>query len=118
MDRGPDTATFDGWIALAFMPRDEEQDPVAGGYCALQRPIDRIPGAIEGMAMQVEHSVGLDASRSKATVPAAVERCVTNIFDPFWRKLRRPRWLDATRGLGRQRQRTGFNYGRISLIAR
>lgn len=62
MDRGADPAAFNGWVAPALMARDEEQNPVAGRNRALQRPVDRIPGAVEAVPVQVEHPVGLDAA--------------------------------------------------------
>ena len=85
MDYGADSAACNGWIALAFMARNQEQNPVARGNRALQRPVDRVPGAVETMPMQVEHPVGLDPAGPEAPVPAAVERCLTKIFDPLWR---------------------------------
>lgn len=85
MDYGADSATFNRWIALALMARDQQQDPVAGRDRSLQRPVDRIPGAIKSVPMQVEHSVGVNPTRPEAPVPAAVERCLTKSFDSFWR---------------------------------
>jgi hypothetical protein len=51
------------------MPGDQQYDPVTSGNCALQRVIDRRPGAIEVMAMKVERPVRADVSRAQALVP-------------------------------------------------
>lgn len=85
MDSGPNSSPFERRIGFAFMARDQQQNPVSGRNCALQRPIDRIPGAIKAVPMQVEHSVGIYPAGPEPPVPAAVERCLTKVFGPFWR---------------------------------
>lgn len=67
------SAPFERRLALPFMAGNQEQNPIAARNRALQRPIDRFPGAIEAVAVQVERPVGLDLAGLQAPVPSAIE---------------------------------------------
>ena len=69
---GTDFPALNGRFSLALMPRNQQQNPVAGRDRALKCPVDRIPGAIEAMTMQVEDPIWVDPSQAKPAVPAAV----------------------------------------------
>ena len=73
MNGRPDPAPFQRRLALAFMPGDQEQNPVARGDRAFQCAVDRVPCPIKIMPVQVEGSIGLDPPRPQAAIPAAVE---------------------------------------------
>lgn len=60
MDSGPDPAAFERRFSPPFMARDQKENPVLGCNCSLQRSVDRFPGQIKTMAVEIEHSVGLD----------------------------------------------------------
>jgi hypothetical protein len=74
VDRGADAASLDGLIARPMVAGDEKHDPVAGADCLVQSEVDRVPGAIEIHAVQVEHAVRGDGSGTQPPVPRAVER--------------------------------------------
>ena len=61
--RGPDPAPLQWRIALALMAGNQQQNPVTRGYGAFQRVIDRGPGAIEAVTMEIEDPVGFDPTR-------------------------------------------------------
>jgi hypothetical protein len=58
--RGANPTAFQRQFALALMPRDQQQNPVTGGNRPLQSSVDRLPSAIEAVAMQIQRSVRLD----------------------------------------------------------
>src|SRR5688572_13333140 len=60
VDRGPDPPSLDGRLAWPLMAGDQQHDAVAGGDRLLQDGVDRAPGTVEIMAVQVEDSVGGD----------------------------------------------------------
>ena len=70
----PDTPPFQRWFALALVTGDEEQDTVASDDRALQRAVDRLPGPIEIVSVEVDDPVGLDGSGTQAAIPTAVKR--------------------------------------------
>ena len=72
--RGANPAAFQRRFPLALMPRDKQQYPVSGGNRPLQSAVNRLPCAIEAVAMQIQRPVRLDPARPKSPVPAAVER--------------------------------------------
>ena len=74
MNGGPDAPPFERRLSLALMPRDEEQDAVAGRDRTLQCPVDRVPRPIQAVPVKVHDPVGLDAARAQAAVPAPIER--------------------------------------------
>lgn len=59
MHRGPDSAPFERRIALALMAGYQQQDAVARRNRPFQRPVDRLPGPIQAVAMEIEDPVGL-----------------------------------------------------------
>ncbi len=73
VDRGANPAAHDRRIAPSLMPGNQQYDAVPRGNGALQHMIDRGPGTIEVMAMEVEGAVGADISRSQALIPRPVE---------------------------------------------
>lgn len=73
VNRGADAPALDGWIAGPMMAGDQQQDAIAGADRPLERAIDRLPGGVEGHAVEVEHAVRLDRAAAKPLVPAAVE---------------------------------------------
>lgn len=74
VNRSPDLPSLDGRIAGPVMPSNQEHDTVTSGDGLLQPAVDRGPCAVEAMAVQVEHPIGLNRARAKAPVPARVER--------------------------------------------
>ena len=74
VDRGPDFPALDRRIARPVVPRDQEYDALAPGDGSLQPAVDRGPGAVEIVAVQIEHSIRLGRAGTKAPVPARVER--------------------------------------------
>ena len=73
MDGGADSAPLDRRLAPALMAGNQQQDAVSGGDGLLERSVDRFPGAVEIVAVEVERAIGLDAARAESLVPAAVE---------------------------------------------
>ena len=80
VNRRPDPASLDRWIAGPGMAGDQQDDALAGGDCPLEAAIDRAPCLVEIEAVQIEHHVGLDRARAKAPVPAGIERCAMQIL--------------------------------------
>lgn len=72
--RGANPAAFQRRFALALMPSDQQQNPVSGGDRPLQSTVNRLPCAIQAVAMQIQRAVRLDPARTKSSVPAAVKR--------------------------------------------
>lgn len=72
---GSPNPTANEWrIPLAFMAGYQQQHPFAGSNRLLQRSVDRFPGPVEAVAMEVENPVGIDPASADAPVPAAVQR--------------------------------------------
>jgi hypothetical protein len=69
----PDPAALDRWIAGPVMAGDQQDDALAPGNGPLKPAVDRLPGTVEGEAVEVEHAVRLDFSGPKAPVPACVQ---------------------------------------------
>lgn len=84
MDGGPDSSPLERRIAPSFMAGDEEQDPVSGTNRALQRAVDRLPCAVEAVAVQIERSVGLDPAAAQAPIPSAIKRRLQVGLGPNW----------------------------------
>jgi hypothetical protein len=74
MHGGADPSSRHRRLAAPFVTGNEQKHAVAGGNRLLQREIDRGPCTIEVVAMEIEHSIGLDAPAAKAPVPAPVKR--------------------------------------------
>jgi hypothetical protein len=68
-----ESAAYDRRLTASLVPGDQQDDPVTRRNGALQRIIDRRPGAVEVMAMEVERAIRADISRSQALVPRSVE---------------------------------------------
>ena len=67
-------------VARPVVAGDEQHDPVARADRALQPTIDRLPGGVEGHAVEIENAVRLDAPAPQALVPTAVEGSLANRF--------------------------------------
>ena len=74
MDRRADTAPLNRRVARPMMPRDEEDDAVAGIDGLLEGMVNHGPGALKVKAVKVHHPVGRDRPGTQFLVPAAVER--------------------------------------------
>jgi len=72
MHDGANSAAHDWRFALALMPCNQKQNPVASGNRSLQRSIDFFPCSIQAMAMQIEYSVRLHPAGSQTAIPAAI----------------------------------------------
>ena len=70
---GADAASLDGRLAGAGMAGNQQHDAVAALDGLLQAPVDRGPGAVQRVAMEIDGAVGLDRPFGEAPVPAAVE---------------------------------------------
>lgn len=85
MHHSPNFAAFQRWFPSALMPGDKEQHSVASRNRPFERAVDRQPGVIETMTVEVEDPVGLDPSGTEAPIPLPVERRLVKVFDPFRR---------------------------------
>ena len=96
----PDSTPFERRLAPSLMTRDQEQDPVARGDRSLQRPVDRLPGAVQAVAVEVQRAIRLDPSRPQPLVPASVKRGRLKSFGPNWIRFSRPNRRNAPLGVG------------------
>src|SRR5205085_639297 len=71
---GADPAALDWRVTRPMMPGDQQHDTVARGDGSLQRLVDRVPGTVEGLAVQIDDAVGLHRALAQRLVPAAVQR--------------------------------------------
>jgi hypothetical protein len=78
VDRGADLAALDRRLSRAMMTGDQQHDALAAGDGVAKPAVDRPPRAVEGHAVEVEDSVGLDNAVTQPPVPAAVERVARN----------------------------------------
>jgi hypothetical protein len=62
MDDRPDPAALQRRFALPLMTRDKQQNPVSCRNRPLQRMIDRLPGSLKTMAVQIKRSIGCDSA--------------------------------------------------------
>ena len=76
VNRGANPPPFEARLAASFMARNEEQNPVARRDRSLQRMVDRFPGAVEAVAVEVERPVRVNSPGPKAPIPAAIQRGV------------------------------------------
>ena len=53
MHGGANSPSFERRLALSLMPGDEEQDAITSGDRALKPPVDRLPCAVEAVAVEV-----------------------------------------------------------------
>lgn len=80
MHGSPYSTSLERRLATALMAGDQQHHAVAGACCPIEPSIDRLPGSIEAVAVQVEDHVGFDPPRGKAPVPAAVKRSLLKAF--------------------------------------
>ena len=73
VDRSPDGAAADRWLARAPVTGDQEDEPLTAGDRLLERAVDRPPGAVQGQSMQVDDTIGRHTAAGEPAVPAAVE---------------------------------------------
>ena len=59
MDRRPDLATLDGRLARSVVTGDEQDEAIPGIFGTFKRKVDRSPGAVEGVAVEIDDAVGL-----------------------------------------------------------
>ena len=74
VDRGANAPALDRGIARPGMTGDQQQHPFAVNDGGVQRPVDRLPGAGEVVAVQVDDAVGLHRPGLQLPVPARIER--------------------------------------------
>lgn len=88
MDGGADLSALDWRLTRSMMARHQEQDPVACLFSSFERGIDSIPRRVKVHPMQVNNTIGPDATRAELAIPCAVER-------PARSDRRRHDWLHA-----------------------
>ena len=71
---GADPAAFDRRFARPSMAGDQQYYPVAAPNRLLNSPIDRRPGAIEVVAVEIDDPIGFDCPSLEPPIPASVER--------------------------------------------
>ena len=74
MNGGSNSTAFQRRLAFALMPRDQEQNSFPCCNGSLQSSIDRLPGPVQRMAMQVEHAIRLQAAVAQFPVPTSIQR--------------------------------------------
>ena len=74
VDRCTDAAPLNRRVARPMMPRDEEDDAVAGIDRLLEGTVNHGPGALKVKPVKIDHPVGRDGAGTQFLVPAAVER--------------------------------------------
>ncbi len=105
--RGPDSATGYGRLARTMVPSDQQQDTIPPGNCLIKRAVDRCPGAVQRVAVEIESSVRLDCSGSQPPLPVSVQRAM----DGGARSRRR--WRGACRrNSGLHPRWSGFDFHR------
>lgn len=62
VDGSADAAPLDRRIAGPLMAGDQEDDAFAVNDRLLQRPVDRLPGAIEVVTVEIDDPVGADVA--------------------------------------------------------
>lgn len=72
LDRGTNPPANERRIALTPMPGDEQYQPVTAGNRLLETAIDRPPGGIEAMPVQIDHPVRRDGALRQSPIPAAI----------------------------------------------
>jgi hypothetical protein len=80
MHGGSYSPSLERRLSLTLMPGDQQHHPVAGGNCAIQPFVDRLPGSVEAVAMEVEDHFRFDPPRPKSAIPAAIERRILQAF--------------------------------------
>jgi len=107
MHGGPNPAALQRRFALALMSRNQQQNALPGGNRALQSKVDRLPGAIEVVAVQIEHPVRIDPTAAETPIPTAVERRMVKIAPRRRSRFRRPCLWNPSLRLGRRRNLQG-----------
>ena len=70
MDGGADAAAPHRRLACSGMASDQQDDPILVNDRLLERPVDRLPGTVEIVAVEVDDTVWLDIAGAKLSVPA------------------------------------------------
>lgn len=70
VDGCADTAARDGRLACPGVASDQQDDPLLVNDRLLERPVNRLPGAVEIVAVEVDDTVWLDIAGAKLSVPA------------------------------------------------
>src|SRR5437868_2209631 len=70
---GPDFAALDRRIARTMVTGNQQHNALAAGDRLLEPAVDCSPRGVEREAVQIEHPIGLDRSRTKPAVPARIE---------------------------------------------
>jgi hypothetical protein len=83
VDRRPDPAALDGWLAWPMMARDQQHQAVSARNSLIEASVDRCPRRIKVHAMQVDDAIRRSRPAAQLLVPASVE-------SPFadWKGLR------------------------------
>lgn len=108
VDGGTYAPPLDRRIAGPRMAGDQQDHPLTINHRLFQRPVDRLPGAIETMAVKVDNPVRPDVSGTKPPIPARVER----IGDGGARRWIRRRFRRRTYRLPDNRRRHWLRLGR------
>ena len=74
VNRRPNAPALDRRLARAGMTGDEQDDAIATADGLVQAAVDRRPGPVKAVAMQVDDPIGLDRAAAQPAVPTAVER--------------------------------------------
>ncbi len=110
VDRRADSPALHGRIAGPGMAGDQQQHPLVVNDRLLQGPVDRLPGAIEVVAMEVDDAVRLHRACAKPPVPAGIEGIGDRRPAGPWRRSwprRRAFWLVWDWGRCRPCRRSG-----------
>src|SRR4051812_3271687 len=74
VNRRANLAALHRWFPWTMMTCDQKEDPFATTDRLIEVVVDRLPGAIQIHAVQVEGPVGVNRSGAKPAIPGAVER--------------------------------------------
>lgn len=69
MNRRSNSPANQGWVALALVTRDEQQDPFPGTGGAIEREINFCPGPIKAVPVKVKDAVRLDPAGTQPPIP-------------------------------------------------
>lgn len=73
VDRRPDPAALNRWLAWAVMARDQQQQAVSARNSLIEASVDRCPRRIKVHAMQVDDAIRRSRPAAQLLVPASVE---------------------------------------------
>lgn len=83
MDRRADLAALDRRFTRTGVTGNQQDDPVARRYRRLQPTINRIPGRVQTVPVQVDHAIRNDTARLQSPVPMPVQSARPKDFS--WR---------------------------------